>query len=109
VVVGPTSLGLTVFSIPVFAGDCDNNGCVEAAACTIWRDNVDAPTGTLQSDSAGGTVGQRQYTPWAQNYGALGSRALTPSTAFPEPASLMMLASAAAIHAGRPSPSQVRA
>jgi T5SS/PEP-CTERM-associated repeat protein len=106
---GPGSLGLTVLSIPVLAGDYTNDGFVNAADYTTWRDNVGAPAGTLPNDPAGGVIGPAQYTQWAQNYGATGSMSATAqSTSVPEPASAVLLAIVAASHAARRSRSRVR-
>lgn len=107
---GPGSLGLTVLSTPVLAGDYSNDGIVNAADYTSWRDNVGASAGTLPNDPAGGVIGPAQYTQWAQNYGATGSMSATAlSTSVPEPASAVILAIAAASHAGSRSRSRVRA
>lgn len=77
---GPTS--------PVLAGDYNENGVVDAADYTVWRDNLDS-TNELPNDLIGGTIGQDQYNQWKANFGAVaegsGSGALM-STIVPEPA-----------------------
>ena len=81
------------------AGDYNNDGAVNAADYTRWRDNVGLPAGTLPNDPAGGTIGAAQYTQWAQNYGAGGSStALANSTSVPEPGAALALALAATLH-----------
>ena len=54
--------------IPV-PGDYNNNGVVDAADYTVWRDNLGAPEGTLPNDTDGGAIGQAQYDTWKANFG----------------------------------------
>lgn len=96
----PGLLQVSVVSVPVLAGDYNSDGFVDAADYTRWRDNVGAAAGTLTNDPAGGTIGAAQYTQWAQNYGNDNNQALTNSTSVPEPSAAVLLALAAALHAG---------
>ncbi|TWT36832.1 hypothetical protein KOR34_17770 [Posidoniimonas corsicana] len=63
-------------------GDYNNDGLVDAADYTVWRDNVGQPAGTLPNDATGAAVGSGQYLLWRDNYGT--SAGLSPSAA-PEP------------------------
>ena len=68
------------------SGDYNNNGVVDAADYTVWRDNVGQPEGSLLNDDAGGVIGQAQYDAWRDNYGAVsGAISLSASAAVPEP------------------------
>jgi hypothetical protein len=70
------------------AGDYNDDGVVNAADYTVWRDSVDASAGTLPNDAVGGVIGQQHFDVWAASYG----QTLTPSfTAVPEPTSVVML------------------
>ena len=71
-------------------GDYNQDGVVDAADYTIWRDNVGAQAGTLANDAAGGVIGAEQYDVWRDNFGATLS---VTASSVPEPAAVVMLAS----------------
>lgn len=50
-------------------GDFNDDGSVDAADYTMWRDSVGSPAETLPNDIDGGVVGAAQYETWAINYG----------------------------------------
>ncbi|QDT68868.1 hypothetical protein MalM25_17930 [Planctomycetes bacterium MalM25] len=70
-------------------GDYNNDGVVDAADYTVWRDNVGEPEGTLPNDNEGGVIGVAQYNAWTTNYGA--TNAAPAAAAVPEPATLVTL------------------
>ncbi|MEQ8848708.1 hypothetical protein [Botrimarina sp.] len=73
-------------------GDYNNDGVVDAADYTVYRDNVGAPEGTLLNDPAGGLIGAAQLQAWQDNYGAtVGGSA----TAIPEPSAALLIGMAA--------------
>ncbi len=76
-----TDLGWTVIAPPVLPGDYNNNGVVDAADYTVWRDGL------------GTTYSAADYDVWKTHFGdtSPGSGALA-SAAVPEPASLVLLA-----------------
>ena len=92
---------LQTHSVPDLIGDYNQNGIVDAADYTTWRNNVDAPAGTLPNDADGGAIGQAQYATWTANFGAAspgagsGSAAVS-NSAVPEPASAWLVLIAAA-------------
>lgn len=67
-------------------GDFTNDGSVDAADYTVWRDHLGAPAGSLPNDADGGNIGIVQYVRWKNNFGTSGTRA----TAVPEPTFLSM-------------------
>ncbi|QDV72380.1 pentapeptide repeat-containing protein [Botrimarina mediterranea] len=73
---------LTSAEQPLY-GDYNGDGAVDAADYTVWRDNVDAPAGSLPNDPGSGPIGAAQYETWRDNYGRT-----SPSDAavVPEPA-----------------------
>jgi hypothetical protein len=75
-------------------GDYNNNGAVDAADYTVWRDNVGG-TATLPNDSIGGTIDVDQYNAWRANFGAMGAGAGSSASAVPEPSALLLTALAA--------------
>lgn len=52
-------------------GDYNDDGVVDAADYTKWRDHLGDPAGSLNSDNDidGGEIGQAQYDTWRANYG----------------------------------------
>ncbi len=74
-------------AITGLSGDYNNDGTVDAADYTVWRDNEGAVAGTLLNDTDGGVIGAAQYATWVNNFGATSST----SVAIPEPAAGLML------------------
>ncbi len=70
-------------------GDFNEDGFVDAADYTVWRDNLGAAAGTLPNDPNGGVIGDDQYQTWKNNFGAPGAGGVAlAGSAVPEPASL---------------------
>jgi len=80
-------------------GDFNNDGQVNAADFTVWRDNLAAPAGTLANDNTGQVVGEAQYQLWRNNFAALGEASIS-QAAVPEPRGLVILLSACVFAAG---------
>lgn len=80
------------------AGDYNNNGIVDAADYTKWRDSL-GTSATLPNDTTPGTVTQEDYTVWKTNFGlSAGAGAVAIGTSsVPEPTSLALLAGALAM------------
>lgn len=70
-------------------GDYNNDGVVDAADYTYWRDNLGATEGSLPNDPHGGFIGQMQYETWVANYGMTLAENSTTSTV-PEPSALFL-------------------
>ncbi|WP_442484436.1 PEP-CTERM sorting domain-containing protein [Aeoliella sp. SH292] len=75
-------------------GDYNDDGIVNLADYTVWRDNLGASI-TLPNDSTPGTVTAADYTVWKSNFGA-GSPLVgaVASATVPEPSSLLVAISA---------------
>jgi T5SS/PEP-CTERM-associated repeat protein len=73
------------------AGDYNNNGIVDAADYTVWRDNLGAPPGTLINDVDGGVIDQDQYDTWKANFGNSSGSSSQSNAAVPEPATWLLL------------------
>ncbi|WP_442484969.1 hypothetical protein [Aeoliella sp. SH292] len=71
------------------AGDFNNDGVVNLADYTMWRDNLGGEPGVLLNDTFGGVIGDGQYQLWKDNYGT-GTPTLAAGSAqsVPEPAAL---------------------
>jgi autotransporter-associated beta strand protein len=92
---GTGILNVTELVLTAIPGDYNNDGIVNAADYTVYRDKVGQPGGTLVNDPAGGVVGAAQYTQWANNYGATEPPASL-SLSVPEPTALLLAGIAAA-------------
>lgn len=92
---GTGILNVTEQVLTAIPGDYNNDGIVNAADYTVYRDKVGQPGGTLVNDPAGGVVGAAQYTQWANNYGATAPPASL-SLSVPEPTALLLASIAAA-------------
>jgi phospholipase/lecithinase/hemolysin len=78
-------------------GDYNEDGTVNAADYTVWRNNLGADAGTLANDVDGGVIGTAQYETWKTNFGLTSSTMASVSTAsVPEPSSLLVLIEAMA-------------
>lgn len=78
-------------------GDFNNDGKVDAADYTVWRNNFGAVTDASISNNGDQVAGitQADYTVWKQNFGATysgsGSAAGSGSTQVPEPSAFVLL------------------
>jgi CubicO group peptidase (beta-lactamase class C family) len=63
-------------------GDFNDDGSVDSADYTVWRDRVGSSANELPNDIDGGVVGAAQYETWAANYGR---NASNESATVPEP------------------------
>ena len=74
-------------------GDYNQDGLVDAADYTVWRDHVGAPAGSLANDVDGGVIGAAQYETWKMNFGMATevSGGALATTIVPEPATLLLV------------------
>lgn len=74
-------------------GDYNDDGSVDLADYTVWRDHLGSPAGTLPNDIAVGDIGVAQYLAWKSNYGIVAQVDETSSavTNVPEPAAATLL------------------
>ncbi|TWT92309.1 Autotransporter-associated beta strand repeat protein [Botrimarina colliarenosi] len=84
-ITGTGLLDVTTFVPFVLAGDYNNDGLVNAADYTVWRDG-----GPLQNETASpGVVDAADYAAWSDNYGAVGPSSAT-ALAVPEPTTILL-------------------
>ncbi|TWT35690.1 hypothetical protein KOR34_05840 [Posidoniimonas corsicana] len=88
VVYNPTNVQVVVVEAALLPGDYNEDGVVDAADYTVWRDNVGAPAGTLANDPVGGVIGDAQYNAWRTNYGAVAAIPAA-AAAVPEPTAVV--------------------
>ncbi len=86
---------------PVLSGDYNNDGIVDTADYTVWRDNLGAAPGTLPNDPDGGVIGAAQYNTWRDRFGLTFATSL--SQTVPEPHALLLLAFSLAAVSAAPS------
>jgi hypothetical protein len=78
---------------PTLPGDYNNNGSVDAADYSVWRDKLGTST-TLPNDTTPGSVTQGDYDIWKSNFGnhsGSGGGANAGSAAVPEPSTVLLL------------------
>jgi hypothetical protein len=89
----PTQIVLSSFLAAGVPGDYNQNGVVDAADYTLWRNNLGSGASLPNDDTPG--VGQDDYTRWKTNFGqtAGSGSAASSNVAVPEPtaASLLVL------------------
>jgi hypothetical protein len=90
-----------VYTLPGgLAGDYNDDGVVDAADYTAWRDHRGALAGTLPNDLDGGPIGVAQYETWKQQFGARLGPPPPAAAGVPEPAAGALLLLGAALRRG---------
>jgi PEP-CTERM motif len=87
-------------AVPPLSGDYSGNDVVDAADYTVWRDTLGSTTdlranGDITGASAG-KIDQADYTIWKTNFGNHSGAGAGANSPVPEPATLVLLMSAAA-------------
>ncbi len=76
-------------------GDYNNDGIVNLADYTVWRDNLGAPAGSLPNDPNSEPIGATQYQTWKSNFGLSQNGSLSAgaasAAAVPEPQAFVLL------------------
>ena len=72
---------------PPLAGDYNDDGVVDAADYTVWRDNLDSNGPLLNETESLGIVDAADYDAWKANFGAVAGTGGGGLSAVPEPAS----------------------
>jgi hypothetical protein len=79
----------------VLPGDFNNDGVVDTADYTVWRNNVGANV-ALPNDTSPGMVTEHDYAAWRANFGSTRpGGSLAGSSNVPEPAYWLMLVGSA--------------
>jgi hypothetical protein len=96
--VGGTNYTQVAVAAPTLFGDYNNDGVVNAADYTVWRDGLGGPASVLNGKGSGAaTVVQADYDLWVANYG----RSAALATAIPEPLGITLGAWGLALAARR--------
>jgi T5SS/PEP-CTERM-associated repeat protein len=84
-------LKIVAASIDVLAGDYNNDGSVDAADYTVWR-NAMGGIGSLENETASiGTVDGDDYTEWKANFGNIGNVGGGGIASVPEPSTIVLM------------------
>jgi hypothetical protein len=76
-------------------GDFDNDGKVDAADYTVWRDNFGSTTALPNDNALGTPVGNAHYDLWKANFGMGAGSGSLAASGVPEPASALLMIVAA--------------
>jgi autotransporter-associated beta strand protein len=88
---------ITISAGGALIGDYNNDGKVNAADYTVWRDNLGAPGSVLGANRDplnGGAVSSADYASWKANFGQGAGSGSFGSAAVPEPTSFVLFAMA---------------
>ncbi|MEQ8847345.1 MAG: autotransporter-associated beta strand repeat-containing protein [Botrimarina sp.] len=89
---GTGLLQVTVAPETGLAGDFNNDGLVDAADYTLWRDNEGAVEGTLENvGEVAGPIGSDHYDLWVANYGATIFGGASAAAGVPEPGAIALV------------------
>ena len=84
-----TFLTIVEASVPL-AGDYNDDGVVDAADYTAWRDNLGG-TSLINETASLGMVDEADYDAWKANFGAVAGAGGGASTALPEPNAVVLV------------------
>jgi hypothetical protein len=94
----PGDVVLYLAVITALDGDYNDNGVVDAADYTVWRDHLGQQRTLLNETASLGVVDMADYNAWKNNFGATrGTLGRGTFSTVPEPAVLSFVASAAAL------------
>lgn len=79
---------------PRLAGDFNDDGRVDAADYTLWRDQLGSNLPLPNDDQLGAPIGNAHYELWRANFGATSASLASGAGAVPEPATWLVLLSA---------------
>jgi BNR repeat-containing family member len=87
--------GVVVYASFGLPGDYNDDGVVDAADYTVWRDHL-GTTATLPNDTTPGSVQPIDYLVWKSNFGrSLAGGSASAAEAVPEPSAQMLMATIA--------------
>jgi PEP-CTERM motif len=84
-------IGSVILAPPVMAGDYNDNGTVDAADYTVWRDQLGQAIAMPNETVTPGMVTQEDYDEWKANFGNSSGSGTLSSATVPEPTTGVML------------------
>ena len=90
---GNVTVFLTVVSAAPLPGDYNNNGVIDAADYTVWRDHLGSNFALANETASFGVVDLEDYNVWKSNFGAMAGNGADSigDQAVPEPTCLVLL------------------
>jgi pectinesterase len=76
---------------PVLQGDYNDDGVVDAADYTVWRDSVGGSGPLLNETASPGSVDEEDYSAWRSNFSATRDAGVGSLGVVPEPAGMAMI------------------
>ncbi|QDU59135.1 Autotransporter-associated beta strand repeat protein [Aeoliella mucimassa] len=87
-----TATELILTAVSGMTGDFNNDGLVNLADYTVWRDHLGSAAATLLNDESGEPIGMAQYEVWKASFAtAGGGPRIDAVQGVPEPTSVMLL------------------
>jgi hypothetical protein len=102
-IIPPGGTGFPQFLTPTLPGDYNDDGTVNAADYTVWRNTVHSTTNWAADGNGDRAVDRDDYIIWKNNYGSSGAATIA-SPAIPEPVSLVLFVGGLAAIATRRRP-----
>ena len=82
-------------AVAVLSGDYNNDGFVNAADYTVWRNNLGRSALPFNETASLGAVDEADYQAWKDNFGMTsGSGAAAGESPVPEPSAIVLILSA---------------
>ena len=91
---GDATTFLAVVEAVGLAGDYNDDGVVDAADYTVWRDHFGGTALPFNETASLGSVDNEDYDAWKANFGATDGEGAGSSTAVPEPSTAILMLSA---------------
>jgi pectinesterase len=76
---------------PVLEGDYNDDGSVDAADYTVWRDGVASTTSLPNETASMGVVDAEDYEAWKANFGAVADAGSAAVSVVPEPSGMLLV------------------
>ncbi len=94
-------IGLDSTIVEGLYGDYNDDGVIDAADYTVWRDVMTAGGTELTNDSTPGTVDESDFAYWKAHYGETAGAGALAMAAVPEPSTLVLTMLVALLWLGR--------
>jgi len=85
------AMTLSLSVVEALAGDYNNDGIVDAADYTVWRNNLGAAALPFNETASPGIVDEADYQAWKENFGAMSESGAASTSAVPEPTGVVLL------------------
>jgi hypothetical protein len=80
-----------IYALPGLAGDYNQDGIVDAADYTVWRDTLSSTTNLTADGNGNGLIDTGDYDVWKMHFGQTAGSGSGGAAGVPEPSGLWML------------------